>query len=80
MAPLLTSEPDQPDRIDDKLIQNQDEGDASSEIREREVVLRNTWDRLATVLQMELPNFSNYVEVHEGDPEVLEKLTDQEIV
>ena len=29
---------------------------------------------------MELPDFSNYVEVHEGNTEVVAELTDQEIV
>ena len=81
IAPLPPREPDQLDQNGDEPMPNQDEDDASSEITEREeVVFKNIWDKLATVLQMELPDFKNYVEVDKGDIEVVVELVHQEIV
>ena len=60
---------------------NQDEVDACSEITEQKVVVfRNIWDRLATILQWKLLDFSNHVEVDESDTEGVAEQTDQEIV
>ena len=82
IAPLPTIEPDQPDQVRDQPMPNQEEDYALFEITERkeEAVLRNIWDRLATVLKRELPDYSNYVVVDEIDTEVVAGLTDQKIV
>ena len=51
------------------------------DIKEREkIVFRIIWGRLSTVLQIELPSFSNYVEADDNDTEVAAELTDHKIV
>ena len=52
VAPLPNIKPDQPDQMGGKLMRNQDENNAPSEIgkQEDEVVFRNIWDRLSTPL------------------------------
>ena len=43
-------------------------------------IFQNIWERLADVLQVDLPDLKDYLGIDEDNTEVVAKLTDQEIV